>query len=126
LIEEILKKTNIFRVRLSSIDVNNISSSLIDLLSENNRLCPHLHISLQSGSDRILKIMRRGYNIKQFQEKINKIRFKIPKIAITTDLIVGFPGEEEKDFKISLKMMKRLNFIFSISESIFCTTNRPD
>ncbi len=120
LIEEILKKTNIFRVRLSSIDVNNISSSLIDLLSENNRLCPHLHISLQSGSDRILKMMRRGYNIKQFQEKINKIRFKIPKIAITTDLIVGFPGEQERDFQANLKILKKLYFskvhVFKYSE----------
>jgi len=120
LIEEILKKTNIFRVRLSSIHVNNISSSLIDLLSENNRLCPHLHISLQSGSDRILKMMRRGYNIKQFQEKINKIRFKIPKIAITTDLIVGFPGEQERDFQANLKILKKLYFskvhVFKYSE----------
>ena len=120
LIKEILKKTNIFRVRLSSIDVNNISSSLIDLLSENNRVCPHLHIPLQSGSDRILKIMRRGYNIKQFQEKINKIRFKIPKIAITTDLIVGFPGEQERDFQANLKILKKLYFskvhVFKYSE----------
>lgn len=120
LIEEIFKKTNIFRVRLSSIDVNNISSSLIDLLSENNRLCPHLHIPLQSGSDRVLKMMRRNYNIRQFQRKINEIRLKIPEVAITSDLIVGFPGEEEKDFKTSLKMMKRLNFskvhVFKYSE----------
>ena len=120
LIDEILKKTNIFRVRLSSINVNNISYSLIDLLSENNRLCPHLHIPLQSGSDRVLKMMRRNYNIRQLQEKMNKIRLKIAEVAITSDLIVGFPGEEENDFKASLKMMKRLNFskvhVFKYSE----------
>lgn len=110
LIEEILEKTKIFRIRLSSIEINDISSSLMDLISKNSRLCSHLHISLQSGSSNILKMMKRGYNIKQFIKKINKIRSKIPKIAITTDLIVGFPGEKEVDFRASLKAMKKLNF----------------
>jgi threonylcarbamoyladenosine tRNA methylthiotransferase MtaB len=110
LIEEILEKTKIFRIRLSSIEINDVSSSLVDLISQNSRLCPHLHIPLQSGSSKILKMMKRGYNIKQFIKKINKIRSKIPKIAITTDLIVGFPGEKEADFKASLKAMKKINF----------------
>jgi len=120
LIKEILEKTKIFRIRLSSIEINDISSALINLFLKNSRLCPHLHIPLQSGSNRVLKMMRRNYNIRQFQEKVNKIRLKIPEIAITSDLIVGFPGEEQKDFKSSLKMMKRLNFskvhVFRYSE----------
>jgi threonylcarbamoyladenosine tRNA methylthiotransferase MtaB len=111
LIKEILKIENLGRLRLSSIEVTEVSSELIKLMANNKKLCPHLHIPLQSGSDRILRLMNRPYRQADFKKKVNYLRRLIPKAALTTDVIVGFPGEKEKDFQ------KTYNFIREIKPS---------
>lgn len=93
----ILKKTRIPRIRLSSLEVNEINDEVIEVIQD-NRICPHLHIPLQSGDDHILRLMKRNYDVKRFLTKIEHIAEKIRNIAIGTDVIVGFPGEGEKEF----------------------------
>ena len=119
LIKDLVKIKGLERVRLSSIEVNEISEELIKLTKENKKLCPHLHIPLQNGSDKILMAMNRPYDTKKFEEKIKKIRAKIPEISLTTDVIVGFPGETEKDFKETCEFCEKINFskihVFSFS-----------
>ena len=82
----------------------------MDVLRTCNKLVDHLHIPLQAGSDKILKAMNRKYNVAYFKNKIKEIRAIRPDIAITTDIIVGFPGETEKDFLETLKVSKEVGF----------------
>ena len=98
LIITLLKQTTIQRIRLSSIEVNEIDNDIIDLLHE-KRLCKHVHIPLQSGDDNILKNMNRKYTVKDYNDVIEKIKNKIPNIAIGTDVIAGFPGEGDKEYE---------------------------
>ena len=97
-----------FRIRLSSIEPNYISDKLIDVMMASPKICKHLHVPLQSGDDKILKAMKRPYTRKQFFQLIKKIRKKIPNIAITTDVIVGFPGEERRNFKHTVNLLKKI------------------
>ncbi|MDD3711230.1 MAG: tRNA (N(6)-L-threonylcarbamoyladenosine(37)-C(2))-methylthiotransferase MtaB [Patescibacteria group bacterium] len=119
LLLKILKIKNIGRVRLSSIEVTEISDDLIELIFKNRKMCRHLHIPLQSGSAKILQLMNRPYTNKYFLNKINKIRKKIPNIAISTDIIVGFPGEGVKEFRETYNFSKNIKFskihVFSFS-----------
>ena len=108
LVEEILK-TNLERLRISSIEVTELDDKFLKLL-ENEKLCNHLHIPLQAGSDKILKLMNRKYDKKYFLEMIKKIREVRPDISITTDIIVGFPNETEEDFLETLEFSKLVNF----------------
>jgi len=110
IIEKISKINNIKRIRLSSIQINEISNELIQQLSVNNKMMEHLHISLQSGSNKILKLMNRPYSKEYFIDKVKTIRKKIPSFGLSTDLIVGFPGEEKKDFYQSLNLLRKLKF----------------
>ncbi len=118
LVSDILKIKDIGRVRLSSIELNEIGDDLIDLMI-NNKLCKHLHIPLQSGCDKILNKMKRPYNTGHFKNRIKEIREKVLEIAITTDVIVGFPGENDEDFEITKKFVEKINFsrlhVFSFS-----------
>ena len=120
LIKKIIKIKNLGKIRLSSIEINDINDELIKLIAKSNKICRHLHIPLQAGSDKILKLMNRPYNKKYFLDKVKKIRKKNPQIAITTDVIVGFPNEDDKDFKETVEFIKKINFsrlhIFSFSE----------
>ncbi|MEK7447840.1 MAG: radical SAM protein [Patescibacteria group bacterium] len=111
LIEKILKHTTFERIRLSSINPDDFSDDLIHLWAQNDRLCPHCHISLQSGSDTVLARMGRKYNTKQYSELVAKLRNKIPDVTITTDIIVGFPGETEEEFTETMKFVKKMNFL---------------
>jgi threonylcarbamoyladenosine tRNA methylthiotransferase MtaB len=97
------------RWRLGSLEPLEVSEELIDLLSADN-FCAHLHLPLQSGADQVLKAMCRPYTVKQYVEVINKIREKVPEIAITTDLMVGFPGETLADFQAGLNLVEELKF----------------
>jgi len=119
LLKEIVRIKDMGRVRLSSIEINEVTDDLIGLMAENRKLCRHLHIPLQAGTDKVLKLMNRPYDLKFFQNRIGQIRKKIPDIAITTDVIVGFPGETEKDFDETVKNIKKINFsrlhVFSFS-----------
>lgn len=110
LLRTILSETKIPRIRLSSINPQDVSEGLINLWAKESRLCRHLHLSLQSGSDLILKKMGRPYTKKQYLDLVKKIRKQIPGIAITTDLIVGFPGETEREFQETKDFVKKILF----------------
>lgn len=110
LLRELVKIPNIFRIRLSSIEINEITDGIIDLIKNNDIMAKHLHIPLQSGSDTILKSMNRLYDTKFFIDRVDYIRKEIPDISITTDLILGFPGETEKEYKETLNSLKKINF----------------
>jgi len=97
LLNGLITNTGIGRIRVSSVQPQEFSDELLDLW-DSGRLCPHFHIPLQSGSDRILGLMRRRYDSKLFLESIEKVRSRVDKASITTDVIVGFPGETEEDF----------------------------
>ncbi len=98
------------RIRLSSIDLLEISDELVELMARSKKMCLHLHIPLQSGDDETLKKMRRPYDTKTFFEKIESIRKRIPDIGITTDVIIGFPTETEENFKNSRDFIKKCGF----------------
>ncbi len=119
LIKNILKIEGLGRIRLSSIEVTEISDELINLIRDNDKFCRHLHIPLQAGTDKILKLMNRPYDTKYFADKIKKLREEIPDIAITNDVIVGFPGETEADFEQTCEFIWENKFskshIFSFS-----------
>ncbi len=121
LLKILLKETKTVRFRLSSIEVNEINAKLINLIaSSKGRVCQHLHIPLQSGSDKILKLMKRPYSTLYFKKKLDYISSKMPKMAITTDIIIGFPGESEEEFNKTYKLSKELKFskihVFPFSE----------
>ncbi len=107
LIKKILKETSIKRIRLSSLEVKEIDEELIEVLQE-DRICKHLHIPLQSGDNKILKFMNRKYTTKDYINVVDKISNKISNIAIGTDIIVGFPGEGEKEFLNSKNLLEYL------------------
>lgn len=112
LINELLNKTSIKRIRLSSIEPQSIDDELINLLKKSNgRLCRYLHIPLQSGSDKILKEMGRKYSAAQYLNLIQNLRTSCPEIAISTDVIVGFPGESNNDFEKTYELVKKCAFM---------------
>lgn len=108
LLRKILRIKNIGRLRLSSIEINEVSDELIDLMAGESKICRHLHLPLQSGSDKILKLMNRPYDIKYFSDRVKKIRRKMPSIAISSDVIVGFPGESQSDFSRSYDFCRKM------------------
>ncbi len=110
LIEYLVDIKDLEHIRLSSIEVTEISDRLIGIIANEEKLCPHLHLPLQSGSDKILKKMKRPYTTDEFRQVINKIRGKVADIAITTDLIVGFPGEDQESFQEHLEFVKEMAF----------------
>lgn len=110
LLKKLVQIPKIFRIRLSSIEINEITDEIIELIKKNDIMAKHLHIPLQSGSDKILTLMNRKYDIDYFVKKIETIRKEIPDISITTDLIVGFPNETEEDFKDTIKLLNEIKF----------------
>ena len=104
------KINGIERIRQSSIEITQINEKFISELKNNNKICDHIHIPLQSGSDSILKLMNRKYDLKYFFDKIDMIRSVRPDISITTDVIVGFPGETEEMFLETMETCKKINF----------------
>lgn len=109
LLKKILKETKIQRIRLGSLDPRLISTNLIRLYP-NNRLMPHWHLSLQSGSDTVLQRMHRGYTTEQYATIIEKIKKRYALFSFTTDIIVGFPGETEKEFLETDNFVKEIKF----------------
>lgn len=98
------------RLRISSIEASQITDEIIDVLRESNIIVRHLHIPLQSGSDTVLKRMRRKYTMAFFAERLNKVREALPNVAITSDVIVGFPGETEEEFMETYNFVKEYKF----------------
>lgn len=110
LLKDIIKIKNLYRIRISSIEINELTDPILDLIKDNKIIAKHLHIPLQSGSDKILKLMDRKYDLKFYKDRIEKIRKMIKDVSITTDLIVGFPNEDEKDMEDTLKFIKEIKF----------------
>lgn len=110
LLKDIIKIKNLYRIRISSIEINELTDPILNLIKDNKIIAKHLHIPLQSGSDKILKLMDRKYDLKFYKDRIEKIRKMIKDVSITTDLIVGFPNEDEKDMEDTLKFIKEIKF----------------
>ena len=110
LLKEIVKIKGLKRLRISSIEITEITDDIMNLFKDNNILVDHIHIPLQSGSNKILKLMNRKYDKEYFIERINKLREVRPDISITTDVIVGFPGETEELFNETIDTIKKINF----------------
>lgn len=110
LLRIILTKTNIPRIRLGSLWPTNVTPELIDLYAKESRLCPHFHLSIQSGSNQILKSMGRQYTREEIFKIIKSCRAKIKNINFTCDIIVGFPGETAKDFQDTCDLIQKIGF----------------
>ena len=110
LIREMSKIEGLDRIRVSSIEMTEINDKFIDELKNNKKLCAHLHVSLQSGSERMLKLMNRKYTKDEYYNNILKIKEARPDINLTTDVIVGFPGETEEDFLECIDYCKKIEF----------------
>ncbi|MBO4780202.1 MAG: MiaB/RimO family radical SAM methylthiotransferase, partial [Selenomonadaceae bacterium] len=106
-VKTVLDAANPLRLRLGSIDSAELSDELIDLLKNDARLCNHVHLPLQSGSDEILRAMRRPYTTKNFSELTARLINEVPEISIGTDLIVGFPGETDENFSETLEFIRK-------------------
>jgi tRNA-2-methylthio-N6-dimethylallyladenosine synthase len=122
LIHATAKIDNIKRIRFTTSYPSSFSHDLINAYAKEAKLADHLHLPVQSGSDKILALMRRRYTVEQFKEKIAELRKVRPNISITSDFIVGFPGETEQDFAATMDLIKAINFDSSFS---FMYSPRP-
>jgi tRNA-2-methylthio-N6-dimethylallyladenosine synthase len=122
LLERINGIEGIEKIKYISSHPKDISNKLIETLPELSKVCEDLHLPVQSGSNGILKAMNRGYTREEYLEIIEKVRSLIPKMSITTDIIVGFPGEREEDFQDTLELMKEIRFN---SAYMFQYSSRP-
>jgi threonylcarbamoyladenosine tRNA methylthiotransferase MtaB len=98
------------RIRISSIEASQIDDRMLEVLDKSKKMCRHFHIPLQAGENEVLKNMRRKYTVEEFGEKIRRIRQAMPDVAITTDVIVGFPGESLEQFEMGYAFMKEIGF----------------
>ncbi|MBZ4397433.1 tRNA (N6-isopentenyl adenosine(37)-C2)-methylthiotransferase MiaB [Myxococcus sp. MISCRS1] len=98
------------RVRFTTSHPHDLSDELIEAFRTQPKIAPHFHLPVQCGSDRILKMMRRDYTVEQYLERLRKLRDARPGIAVTTDIIVGFPGETEEDFEMTMKLTEQVRF----------------
>ena len=110
LLEEVEKIDGLERIRFMTSHPKDLSDELIEVLGKSKKICKHLHLPLQSGSGRILKEMNRHYTKEQYLELVKKIRAAVPDIALTTDIIVGFPGETEEDFLETMEVVKEVQY----------------
>ncbi len=110
LLREIEKIEGLERIRFMTSHPKDLSDELIQVMKESKKICPHMHLPLQSGSSRILKIMNRRYTKEQYLALAQKLREAIPEISLTTDIIVGFPGETEEDFQETLDVVRQVRY----------------
>ena len=110
LVRELVKLPELRRLRLSSIEPMEYTPELIESIVSSDKVCPHLHIPLQSGSDKVLARMKRPYNLKEYRELLERLYQRIPELAVTTDVIAGFPGETEEDHASTLDFVKSCGF----------------
>lgn len=110
LLEKLLDIKGLYRLRLSSIEITELNDKILEMFKENKIIANHFHIPLQSGSNKVLKEMNRKYDTAYFKEVVDKLRQINPFVSITTDVIVGFPTESEKDFIDSYNFCKEINF----------------
>ena len=110
LLQEVEKIEGLERIRFMTSHPKDLSDELIEVMKNSKKICKHLHLPLQSGSSRILKIMNRHYDKEHYLELVEKIRAAVPDIALTTDIIVGFPGETEEDFEETMDVVRRVRY----------------
>ena len=110
LINKLSEINGLERIRLSSVEIVELDDGMMDIIKNNNKFVSHLHIPLQAGSDKILKLMNRRYDTKYFEDKVKQIRKLRPGIALSTDVIVGFPGETDEDFNDTLSFCEKIGF----------------
>ena len=122
LIHYVAEVPGVERIRFTTSHPVEFGDSLIEAYANVPKLADHLHLAVQSGSDRILAAMKRGYTALEFKEKLRRLRAVRPSIAVSTDIIVGFPGETERDFEATLKLVREANFDQSFS---FIYSQRP-
>jgi len=119
LLERLSQIEGLLRIRFTTSHPKDLSEKLMKVIAENPKVCKHLHLPLQAGSNRTLKKMNRKYTKEEYLEKVEKLRAICPEIALTSDIIVGFPGESEEDFLETLEMLEKVRFheIFSFKYS---------
>ena len=110
LLKEIVKINDLKRIRISSIEITELNKEVLDIIKNNDIIVDHLHVPIQAASNEVLTIMNRKYDIEYFKNKINEIRAIRPNISITTDIIVGHPGETNEVFEKSIDTLKEINF----------------
>ena len=123
LLEEISRIEGLKRLRFTTSHPKDLSERLIDCFRTLDNLCPQIHLPVQSGSDKILKRMNRKYRVADYLEKVDRLKKVRPDIAITTDIIVGFPGESEADFQATLDLLEKVRYHGSFS---FKYSDRPE
>ena len=111
LLSEVVKIKGLKRLRISSIEITELNDRVLSIIKDNDVIVDHLHIPMQAGSDEILKLMNRKYDLDYYYKKIEQIRKIRPMISITTDVIVGFPGEDEKLFEKTIETCKKIGFV---------------
>ncbi len=110
LLQKVSEINGIERIRFVTSHPAEMTFEMIDVMAENPKICEHLHLPIQSGSDRILDLMERGYNVERYRELATYLRKRIPHIALTSDIIVGFPTETEEDFAMTLAAVEEFDF----------------
>lgn len=110
LLREIVKINELVRLRISSIEITELTDEVLQIIRDNDVIVDHLHIPLQAGSDKILRLMNRKYDLAYFKQKMEQIREIRPDISLTTDIIVGFPSETEEDFQDTLSFVREVQF----------------
>jgi len=110
LIKKIGKITGIERIRFMTSHPRDLSEELINCFAEEGKLCEHIHLPIQSGSNRILELMNRGYTVEEYMKKVDHLRQLNPQISITSDIIIGFPGETQNDYQETIDMMEKIRF----------------
>jgi len=110
LIKKIGKISGIERIRFTTSHPRDLSLELINCFAEEEKLCEHIHLPVQSGSNRILALMNRGYTVEEYMKKVDHLRRLSPQISITSDIIVGFPGETQNDYQETIDMMEKIRF----------------
>jgi len=110
LIRKIAAIKNLERIRFMTNHPKDLSGSLINIMASEPKVCSHIHLPMQSASDKILRLMNRNYTYEHYLGLIEKLRMAVPDISVTTDIIVGFPGETEKDFEYTLNAVKAIKF----------------
>ena len=110
LLRAVCKVDGIERVRFMTSHPKDLSDGLIAAMAEEEKVCPHIHLPVQSGSDRILKLMNRHYDRERYFTVVDKLKAAVPGVELTTDIIVGFPGETEEDFEATLDMVEKIGY----------------
>ena len=110
ILDRLVKETDVSRIRMGSIESLEIDDEMIAVMNSSDRICRHLHLPLQAGSDAVLKAMNRHYTVAEYEALIARLRSRIDGLTVSTDLILGFPGETEALFEETMETLKRINF----------------